>query len=42
MWEFIFRLNEIFRIVYVYAYMYTIDCKTCESYFKILIFNNND
>ena len=42
MWEFIFRLNEIFRIVYAYAYMYAIGCKARGGYFKILMLNNND
>ena len=42
MWGFIFRLNEIFRIVYAYAYIHAIDCKARKSRFKILMFDNND
>ena len=42
MWEFIFRLNEIFQIVYAYICIYAIDYKAHEGYFKILIFDNNN
>ena len=37
-----FRLNEIFRIIYAYIYMYAIDYKVRKSHFKILMFDNNN
>ena len=42
MWGFIFRLNEIFRIAYAYAYISAIDYKTRENRFKIIMLDNND
>ena len=41
MWRFIFRLNEIFRTAYAYAYMYTIGCKARGDRFRVLMLGNS-